>query len=113
MFSKSAKRVIKQDVWEFITWWCWRRWHIYCPTYKVSHLFDQPIVQWTPIGIMEFPSKKEWDGALFHYDEAFVSPCTLNEKNCGGIKGKWTPKIRFIGGEMPNDQPTQDDKDGV
>jgi hypothetical protein len=52
---------------------------------------------------MEFPSKKEWDGALFHYDEAFVSPCTLNERWCGGIKGKWTPKIRFIALEEGKD----------
>lgn len=38
---------------------------------------------------------------LFDYDEAFVSPCTLNEVNVGGLHGKWTPKIMLMGGPLP------------
>lgn len=45
---------------------------------------------------MEFPSPDEFVHALFHYDEAFVFPCSLNESYCGGYRGKWTPKINFI-----------------
>ena len=62
-------------------WYGWRRWHIYCPKGNVSHLFERP----------------DFQCSLFDYDEAFVSPCTLNEINCGGFHGKWTPKIKFIG----------------
>ncbi len=42
-----------------------------------------------------------WDGSLFHWDEAFVSPCSLNERFCGGFVGRWTPEIQFMGGKMP------------
>lgn len=65
-------------VWDFFSWWTWRRWRIYCPKGDVSHLFK-------PLGF-----------GLFDYDEAFVSPCTLNEIWCGGFIGKWTPRIRFM-----------------
>ena len=64
---------------DFFTWWLWRRWRIYCPKGDVSHLFDE-------------------SGKLFDYDEAFVSPCIMNEINCGGFRGKWTPKISFVPG---------------
>lgn len=35
--------------------------------------------------------------SLFDYDEAFVSPCTLNPIWCGGVVGRWTPRIQFMG----------------
>lgn len=57
----------------------------------------------TPLGLMEFPSQESFEQSLFHWDEAFVSPCTLNEVWCGGVKGKWTPKIRILGLEPGND----------
>lgn len=85
---------------DFITWWGWRRWRIYCPSYKVTHLFDH---------------KGDFEKSLFDWDEAFVSPCTLNEVWCGGVRGKWTPKIRFmppITEREDEDEKTQDDKDG-
>jgi hypothetical protein len=65
----------------------WRRWRIYCPKGDVSHLFERP----------------DFQRALFDYDEAFVSPCTLNETNCGGVLGRWTPKIRTIATEPCED----------
>lgn len=82
---------------QWITWWCWRRWRIYCPRKPVSHLFDQKRrLVMTPYGLMEFPSREEFETALFHYDEAFVFPCSLNVINCGGVQGKWTPKIGML-----------------
>jgi hypothetical protein len=71
---------------EFVTWWCWRRWRIYCPKGDVSYLFQ---------------TKDDFQKSLFDLDEAFVSPCTMNEINCGGFRGKWTPKIKLLGFEMP------------
>jgi len=49
---------------QWLTWWFWRRWRIYCPTGSVAHLFDR-------------------SGSLLDYDEAFVPPCSLNEVNSG------------------------------
>lgn len=57
----------------------------------------------TPCWLMEFPSRDEFDTALFHYDEAFVVPCSLNEINCGGYRGQWTPKIELLSMEMPDE----------
>ncbi len=68
----------------FLTWWLWRRWRIYCPDRDVSHLF----------------ARRDFQRSLFDYGEAFVSPCTLNEINCGGICGGWTPKIALIGMDL-------------
>ena len=83
---------------DFVTWWLWRRWCIYCPKRSVAHLFDQNRrLVMTPLGLMEFPSRDGFDGALFHYDEGFVGPCQFNETNCGGYRGKWTPKISLLG----------------
>jgi len=76
-----VERTGGEEVIEFITWWCWRRWRIYCPRGDVSHLFERP----------------DFKRSLFDYDESFVSPCTLNEINCGGRLGKWTPKNALIG----------------
>lgn len=73
---------------DWLSWYCWRRWRIYCPSKDVSHLFDK---------------KAQFENSLFDYDEAFVSPCTFNEVNCGGIKGKWTPKIKMLSMEMPDE----------
>lgn len=66
---------------EHLTWWTWRRWNIYCPKRSVAHLFERP----------------DFQRSLFDYDEDFVSTCALNEINCGGFHGKWTPKIMLIG----------------
>jgi len=89
---------------DFITWWTWRRWRIYCPSYKVTHLFDQNrILEDTPWGIMCYPSIDSFENSLFHWDEAFISPCLLNEKWGGSAKGNWVPKIRFIGLETGKD----------
>lgn len=68
---------------EFFSWWIWRRWRIHCPTRDVSHLFEI--------------KEEDFRRTLFSYDEAFISPCVLNEKNCGGLRGKWIPKIAIIG----------------
>jgi len=89
------------NITQWVTWWFWYRWRIYCPKYSVTHLFDQgkSFVN-TPLGIMEFPSQDSFKNSLFHWDEAFVSPCTLNEIWCGSSIGKWTPKIQFLGFEM-------------
>jgi hypothetical protein len=92
-----------------LTWWSWRRWRIYVPKYDVTKLFpqDRALIK-TPLGIMETPGSSEWDGVLFHYDEAFVAPCTLNEKWAGGVRGKWTPKIKLIG--LEEDARFKDDE---
>lgn len=62
------------------TWYLWRRWRIYCPTYPINHLFEKKSI------------------GLFDYDEEFISPCCLNEINCGGNinNGKYRNKIQFI-----------------
>jgi hypothetical protein len=75
-------------LWEQASWLLWRRWRIYCPSYPVSHLFDRAAV---------------FQFGLMDYDEAFVSPCTLNEVWCGGVTGRWTPKIMFMSMEMPEE----------
>lgn len=67
---------------ESVAWWLWRRWRIYCPRGSVSHLFERP----------------DFQKSLMDYDEAYVSPCTLNEHNCGGVRGKWTPKVAMMPG---------------
>lgn len=60
----------------FFTWWSWRRWNIYVPKGDYSWL--------------------GWDG-LFDYDEYWVSPCSMNEVNCGTRqKGQWVPKIKLM-----------------
>ena len=70
---------------EFITWWFWRRWNIYCPKYDIGHLFNY---------------NEKFQTSLFDWDESFISPCTLNPINIGGLPpGKWTPEIMFIGFE--------------
>lgn len=69
------------EVWQIVSWWCWRRWRIYCPCRDVSHLFNNP---------------EQFQGSLFDYEEAFVSPCTLNPVWCGGIEGRWTPRIGLL-----------------
>jgi len=74
------RRMVRHQV-EQAKWYGWQRWRIYCPKGDVSHLFERP----------------DFQRSLFDYDEAFVSPCTLNEINCGGFRGKWTPKIKLIG----------------
>jgi hypothetical protein len=95
--DKNRVKVKLKHLIEFLIWWIWKRWRIYCPKRSIAHLFDQNrrLVA-TPFGIMEFPSPDEFVHALFHYDEAFVFPCSLNESYCGGYRGKWTPKINFI-----------------
>ena len=64
----------------------------------MAHLFDQNrrLIS-TEHGIMEFPSREDFGSGLFHWDEAFISPCTLNEIGCGRIAGSWTPKQCLIG----------------
>jgi hypothetical protein len=90
---------------DFVSWWLWRRWRIYCPARRIDHLFDQNRrLVFTPKGMMEFPSREEFDSALFHYDEGFVGPCQFNEQNCGGYRGKWTPKISFLGMDFNEDR---------
>jgi len=63
---------------------------------------------------MEYPSKESFQKSLFHWDEAFISPCSFNETWCGGVRGKWIPKIKLI--DLPDndndDNKTQDEKDG-
>lgn len=82
---------------QFLAWWLWQRWNIYCPRRSVAHLFDQNrTLHGTPYGIMEFPSREDVITALFHYDEAFLSPCTCNEVWCGGFRGLWSPTISFV-----------------
>ena len=99
----SLQRLVSRLV-EFIGWWLWRRWRIYCPCRSVAHLFDQNRrLVMTPYGLMEFPGRDEFENVLFHYDEAFVTPCTFNETNCGGYRGRWTPKIGLLSMEMPED----------
>ena len=72
---------------EWVSWWGWRRWKIYCPRYPVEHLFE---------------SRHALGATLFAYDEQFISPCTLNGVNCGGAEaGKWRPRIFFMSMEMP------------
>lgn len=66
---------------EFLTWWLWRRWRIYCPRQSVAHLFERP----------------DFRRSLLDYDEAFVAPCTMNEENCGGVRGKWAHQVAIIG----------------
>ena len=73
---------------QFLSWWCWRKWRIYCPKGDVSHLFERP----------------DFQHSLFDYDEAFVSPCTLNSNNCGGHRGKWTPRVMIVSMEMPEEK---------
>lgn len=68
---------------EFTSWWLWRRWRIYCPNGDMSHLFKQH--------------------SLFDYDEAFIAPCVFNEIWCGGVRGRWTPKIRIVATEPCED----------
>lgn len=77
---------MKQSIFNSISWWAYRRWMVYCPKRNVRGLFETP----------------DFQRSLFDYDEAFVSPCTFNEINCGGFKGKWTPKITLIG--VQNDE---------
>jgi len=52
---------------------------------------------------MCYPSIESFQNSLFHWDEAFVSPCSFNEIWCGSAKGNWVPKIRFIGLETGKD----------
>jgi hypothetical protein len=52
---------------------------------------------------MCYPSIDSFENSLFHWDEAFISPCLLNEKWGGSAKGNWVPKIRFIGLETGKD----------
>jgi hypothetical protein len=73
---------------DWVTWWCWRRWNIYCPTYKITD--------------SSLDKQHNFVYGLFCYDEAFVSPCTLNEINVGGFRGKWTPTIKLIGMTDPD-----------
>lgn len=43
----------------------------------------------------DFPELGE---KLFDYNEYFISPCVLNEVNCGTLpRNKWVPKIKFLG----------------
>jgi hypothetical protein len=84
--NAESGKAVRWSAWfgvmvEWVKWWGWQRWRIYCPKGDVSHLFERP----------------DFQRSLFDYDEAFVSPCTLNEINCGGVRGKWTPKIMLIG----------------
>ncbi len=95
---------------DFITWWCYRRWTIYCPSYQVDHLFEQNRkIVLTPMGWMEFPSDESFEKSLFHYDEEFISPCTWNEINCGVMHNKWMPKIAFMPGMEDREEETQDE----
>lgn len=65
---------------DFITWWTWRRWNIYCPP-RISE-----------------PKLGE---KLFDYDENFISPCSFNPINSGAVNPhKATPKISFLGFEL-------------
>jgi hypothetical protein len=90
---------------EFLTWWLWRRWRIYCPRRSVAHLFDQNrCIVLDSHGAMEFPSADGFAGALFDYNEAFISPCSFNEIECGGHRGRWTPKIQMPGLELGKDE---------
>lgn len=39
-----------------------------------------------------------WREKLIDYDEIFVSPCSFNEKNCGGYScGKYLLSIKVLG----------------
>lgn len=67
-------------IWQVVTWWMWRRWHIHCPS--------------DPIPSVEPPP---FQASLLDYDEHFVCPCTLNPENNGAVRGKWTPKVGLIG----------------
>lgn len=64
---------------DFITWWCWRRWRIYCPSYDVTHLFE-----------------KDSQCSLFDSDEEFVGPCELDDRRSESkvIKMLWLPDKR-------------------
>ena len=67
-----------------ISWCLWRRWNIYCPKYKVHHLFKKKL-------------KEEFQSELFDYDEKFISPCSLHPINSGNPPGKYFHEIKFIG----------------
>lgn len=54
----------------------WRKWRIYCPSYRVEHLFSE--------------------ASLYEPEEQFVPPCSLNETNCGANSGK-PRRIAMIG----------------
>ena len=89
---------------DFLTWWLWRRWHIYCPNRSVAHLFPQNRrIVMTPYGEMEFPNQDEFEKSLFDYDEMFVSPCSLKYywQDCGNRK--WTPKMGLLSMDMPEE----------
>jgi hypothetical protein len=73
-----------QQVFDFVTWWCWRRWQDPCPPRDISGLFDKP----------------DFQNQLMDYDEAFVPPCSLHSSNSGGYTGKHTPKVMLV--EIPD-----------
>lgn len=75
---------------DFITWWTYRRWHVYCPNVNVSYLFTT--------------HKDSFNGALFHHDENFISPCSFHRNNSGQVVEKWSPKITLIGFNVIKDE---------
>lgn len=50
--------------------------------------------------------RSSWNG-LIDFDEAFVSPCIVNESWCGVVKGFHTPRIKFQGMALPEDEPAE------
>ena len=95
---------------DFLRWWCYGRWNIYCPKGDYSWVHDSVADR---IDLFAH--------GLFDYDEVFVSPCTFNEINCGGPRliwtgtefggTKWTPKVAFMPGMIDRENDKDYDED--